>query len=680
MQVPGLFRTFNPFRISLVVILLTLAACGGSGSNGASSTIISGMVAAGAPVIGGVGYALDAATGTQVPFTTNATGSFSVNLNGYAGPFLLNVRGRTSGGSLFNYYSLATTNSFGKTVNVTPLSDIVVGYASGKTTSNLETTCTTTIASCPALLNGTVAKLALSNANIMNAIPLPVLSAFNVDPNTFNAISTTFTATHSGVDGLLDAIQVVPPTGAGTTYSVNLAGSTTPTVLVTVPVSTNTTATAPTKVTTPTTPVITKAANLAKQLGEVQVVMANLSALFATAKPTSGQLTPYFDAAYLNDGEDRTTAVNHMIADMPIGVIFNSGGLAPYSGAPLGVATTPSVNVTYDANNCVTSLWSYFGANGVVRGTVLLKNAIPVGNAAGICTGGTWTIAGNQRTYSSVITSQFMRSDFTATPTYSSGFHLETLSSQTTSNTVTPVAVPYATVTISGPGITTLGAPTGTNGTVILVGSYHPNLQDTNYINDPYYGSGSPGNPYYAGAISGSNDLQDCAQLTNGQIGSGTFAAASLSTPCLNMAAVVPGSDYTVKFYDAANTLLETDMERLEVAPTSIPTSWFPTITSVTPVSSTIPSAGGVVTASWTMPAGATTCTFGVNLNDQNYSKLRYLQPTLLASTSTSTTLTIPALPAAAGGSNNGLPGTNRSMAFLVTIVGGVFVINAVPY
>lgn len=684
-----------PFVVPSLIVSLLLSACGGGGGGTVvppvAATTITGVAAAGAPVSKGIGYALDAVTGSQIPFITGSNGTYTVDLNGYSGPFLFHVRGITAGGAPVDLYSLATKSSFGKTVNVTPLSDVVVGYASGKTGSQLEASCTAALASCPALLNSIAANLAISSTSIVNALPATVLAAFAVDPATFNPISTPFTPNHTNVDALLDALQVIPPAAGGTSYAINLNASTS-VPLITVPVSNQTVATAPTVSATPTAAAnlvtaLTEAANLVTALAEVQTFIANLSGLFATALPTSGQLMPYFDATYLNNGRNRATEIANMLNGgpeeaIPVGTTFFSGGLAPYSGGPLGAAATAGPNITYDANGCVTSFWAYFGMAGMVRETVLMKATIPGTNAPGVCTGGTWSIAGNQRNYTSRVTSLFFKQDG-ATLTYNTGFRLETASAETTSNnTATRVAVPYTSVEITGPGITTMAAPNGTNGTVTLIGTYTPNFSISNTINDPFYGATSTSNPYYPGKTRGEASLFNCAQMTIGVAGGWWNIAPTGATPCLNMVAVVAGGDYTITFKDANGAILEKDMQRLDFAPTSVPTSWYPTITNVTPAGATLTAAGGMETIAWTMPTGAFANAIELNVQDTNGSFLMSARPRV-RETATSATVTVPALPAVPTPNPNGLtglPGANMSYAVVITSIGGVFVTTIKPY
>jgi hypothetical protein len=621
--------------ISVMLFSIVIAACGGGGgSSGTTSTsLFSGVVASGAPVTNGAGYALNAATGLTTAFTTNASGNYSVNLTGQAGPFLLHVVGLTSAGSPVNMYSLAAASSFGGTINVTPLSNVVLAYAAGVTTQSLETTCTNNLSACPALLNGILASLSSANTAVVSAIPSSVLSQFGLTASTFNAITTQFATTHAGVDGLLDAITVVPAVATGpSSYQINLVGST-PTTLVTVPTTgtAGTQATAPTTGTTPTAAALAQASSLAVSLGEIQTFMTNFNNLFATALPTSSQLSPYIDANFLSWGFSKTTLIAAVVAGnaFSVGTKISGGGLAPYSAAPLGAATTPGVNVSYDVNNCVTSIWVYFGDAGIVQ----FNDAIPVANTPGVCSGGTWTLAGNMQAYDWELVGLYQKWTGGGTTTYSATFQIATNTKNTTGN---PSAVaPYDSMTITGPGLATMGNPTATTGTVTVIAPPVPTfpavLQDQNSINDPYYGT----------VANGTSLLRGCADILAGAYGYASYTAA---TPCFNDNAV---GDYTVKFYNGT-TLLETDMQRINVAVSaaSVPTSWYPTITSVTPsMASNIPTGSTVtpVTLTWTLPAGAQANSQGTRLYE-NTGSLIFTQEDNISPTATSHTINVSGL------------------------------------
>jgi len=627
-------RKTGKFLVAGSILGALIAGCGGGGSSSGpgvqgSVSSISGTAAAGAPVSKGVGYALDAATGTQIPFVTGTDGSYNVNLNGYNGPFLIHVRGVTLGGSPIDLYSLASSANIGKTVNVTPLSDVVVGYAGGMTTANIENTCTANQAACPPLLNGIIANLALSNSNIRGAIPAVVLQAFGVDPATFDAITTSFAATHSGVDGLLDALQVVPPVTAGTSYAINLNGAT-PTPLATVPVAG--TATAPTTVATTLTaasPQILQAANLATALSEVQANVAAFNQSMTAAAPgfpASSAILAGLDPAFLMNGWNGTTFASSIANGQALtaGGQIISGAEAPYSGAPWGAATAPAASATFDANSCVTSLWTYMGASGLVTG--MMKFTKTITNPTGCV--GTWLIAGNQAQYMAELTPLFNKGTApNGTTTYSAGFQLNTSADDTVR-----AAGAYANVTITGPGLTTKGnfAAKGAGTAVTVPITLVPPAGFTvaqvgqsmqNRINDPYYFS---------------SVLEDCTALT---------PLSTATTPCYDSTAAVAGTDYVVKFNSGAAVVLETTQHRLvsSLAATSVPASWYPTITGVTPSkASLVPvNTASTVTTTWTLPAGASPDWGGIFLMDATGTTIwRFEQP---ATTATSNTINIPA-------------------------------------
>jgi beta-lactam-binding protein with PASTA domain len=623
-----------------------------------SGAVLAGVVASGYPVANGPGYALDAVTGTQLPFTTDAGGNYSVNVFGYTGPFLLHVLGVTSGGSPVNIYSLAAASSAGTTVNVTPLSNVVLAYAAGVTTQNLEAACTANQAGCPALLNGILTSLSAANASVIAAIPANVFTAFGLTAGTFNAITTQFATTHTGVDGLLDALSVVPPVTAGGTYTVSLVGSTN-TVLATVPLSgtAGTQGGAPVAGTTPTASAISQASNLAAVEGEIQTFFTNFSALFATADPTIAQITPYINSSFLLSGINAATFISAAAAGnaVSIGTVITGGGLAPYSGASYALGGKPGPSVTFDANNCVTSIWVL---SPIATAGFELFDAVPSSNAAGVCTGGTWTIAGNQRNYDQSFRGLFQKglsAIKSGTATYSQTFQMGFDTSESTGNVNAP-GTPYASVLVTGPGLATVGNPTALSGSVAIIAPVPPTapavLQNQSSINDPYYG----------GVNGGTSLLVSCASITSGSNPNYTSA-----TPCFN-SNVAAGSDYAIAFYGASNNLLELDEDRINITLSSVtvPSSWYPTINSVTPSSSVSIPAGSIstVTTTWTLLAGATNDNQGLSLYDSGGTLIFYFENDHVAATATTNAITVSGLTAAP---------TSGSVAIL-TLIGGLSV------
>jgi hypothetical protein len=584
-----------------------------------SGVTIGGVVAAGSAVANNPGYALDAVTGTQISFTTNASGNYSVDVFGYTGPFLLRVLGVTLGATPVDFYSLAAAakTAGGTTVNVTPLSDVVLGYAAGVTTANLEAACTGNLPACPALLNGILASLTTANSAVVTAIPASVWSAFGITPATFNAISTQFAATHTGVDGLLDALSIVPPAAAGASYTVSFVGATL-TPLATIPTSgiAGTEHGTPVASPAPSTAAVTQAANLAAVEPEIQAFFASVTALFATSEPTAAQVAKLLTPNFLNDGANAATFSGDL-ATNPVGFTVTGGGVAPYSGAQYtgSIGTLAGPAITYDANNCVTSIWVYLSNS---NNTYQLADTIPATNAAGTCSGGTWLFAGNGRTYSSELVAAFnqVQTQLSATgATYTTGLKLSTLSNQTPDN---PAATaPYTYAVVGGPGITTVGAQqAGQADTayVLLVAASVPAAPAiVNTSNAIWNNTTFQLDPYYAG----SSVLQSCAAI----LASGSSAYSS-GTPCYD-ANLVAGSDYGIGFYDAGFNLLALEEQRLNISPatTVVPRSYYPTITGVSPANVTSIPAGSAttsVTVTSTAPAGSYTGTVTLDYSVTN--------------------------------------------------------------
>ena len=116
------------FHLALVasVAALTLAACGGGDGAPSTTALLSGTAATGAPITSAK-VEVACAGGAPVSTTTSSSGTFEVTLQGQTLPCKLKV----SGGSLaagVAYHSVALQAG---TVNVTPLTDLVVARLHG---------------------------------------------------------------------------------------------------------------------------------------------------------------------------------------------------------------------------------------------------------------------------------------------------------------------------------------------------------------------------------------------------------------------------------------------------------------------------------------------------------------------------------------------------------------------
>ncbi len=662
--------TKTPMVMAILPVLLV--ACGGAGSSSSTSTTspkasgitLSGVVASGYPVINGGGYVLDASTGNTIPFTTNSSGNYSVSATGQ-GPFLLHVIGVNSGGSPVNMYSLATTSNANSTTNITPLTDIVLGYSSGVSTQSLESACTGNISACPALLNTIYGKLSAANTTFVAAVPAGLTF-----PSGYNVFTTPFTANHSGVDLVMDQIIVTPAGSGASSYIVSsISAPTTP--VMTVPTTGTVGTQSTTSITTGT--ISTARAAQAANLSTVLTTPTEVPQVFATLQSALNQatypllvstLTPLIDPTFLDNGQSGATYLTQsgLGNELPLGETVTGGAIAPYSSAPF-TGATPAPNATFDAGNCVTSVWVHIANHGVNLGSGMQAGTIKLidtGYNPTTCLGGTWTIAGNQRNYKSIVVAE----SWSGGAVSKSGFHMRIDNTSTAASSRQPN--PYTAAVISGPGLVAYGSGAPISVT-LLPGD--PHIRAQVYIQDPYYAA-STANPYYAAdgstGITGDFLLLSCAWIASHPT---RWGAATPTTPCFN-ANMVAGSDYTVSFYNGA-TLVETHMERLQsTPPASVPANWFATITGVSPAGSTSPTS---VTVNWTKPTGSYSNEVILNMNDASGTTVNntYYGPNINDVTATVTMGTY------WGG---GIPGANTNYAFVQTIYNNMSLISVAAF
>lgn len=197
---------------SLVASLLVLSACGG-GSSGGSSTpatsILSGVAAVGTPIASGNISVICAAGSALAPTTTSSTGTWQITLSGQTLPCAIELSGGTINGvpNATPYHSIATTTG---TVNVTPLTDLMVANLAGTTPGTWFAGLSATPTSLTAITQTQV------DAALVNlSAALPALTPLS----TSNPITTVFTPTPGNVsDDMLTALATAM-TNAGVTYS-----------------------------------------------------------------------------------------------------------------------------------------------------------------------------------------------------------------------------------------------------------------------------------------------------------------------------------------------------------------------------------------------------------------------------------------------------------------------------
>lgn len=179
-----------------------LYGCGGSGGSpttgggGASASAVTGVAAAGAPLVGTVYLKDSSSPSKELTTTIAADGSFSFDVTNLTKPYLLKAVG-TSGGTSYTLYSLVTDAGV---ANITPLSHLTVQQAAaGADMSNIYNTLTS------ASLQSIASQLATALSGIQTLLQ-PLLAEYAVAG--VNPITTPFAADHTGLDGLLDHIKL----------------------------------------------------------------------------------------------------------------------------------------------------------------------------------------------------------------------------------------------------------------------------------------------------------------------------------------------------------------------------------------------------------------------------------------------------------------------------------------
>lgn len=203
------------FLAATIIIGALITACGGgggstaSGGGGSGTITLTGVVAVGSPIVGGT-VTLKCATGNSLTATTNYAGAYSITLSGQALPCAAELSGGSINGvpNTISYHSIATASG---TLNVTPLTDLMVANLTGAAPSTWFANPTTLSA-----VTSTQVNTALTNT--VTALGITTTLGAN------NPITTSFSAVNGGVmDDLLIALKKSLASGGTTnTYSLLL--------------------------------------------------------------------------------------------------------------------------------------------------------------------------------------------------------------------------------------------------------------------------------------------------------------------------------------------------------------------------------------------------------------------------------------------------------------------------
>jgi hypothetical protein len=380
------------------------------------ATTLTGTAAVGAPIVGSV-FAIDSKGAVSPVATTNAQGAFTIDVAGMTAPFILNVTG-SAGGKQVVLNSIATAP--GQTVNITPLTDLIVATASGQPAGTaLADLCAPVAGKAPAACTAV-----LSNATSAQKLDTAVAAVTEmikpINPNATNPLTGAFVANGTGMDAVLDQIQVTPADAQGAMATVTLIATNNTLGSVTLPANAGGTATIPTAA-APGAEDLAKANAAATVLPEIRACMASLSALYPKTNfvaPSRAAVLPFFDSSFnmgTGFGRDQiVTALTSTDDAARPGLTIEAVGLAPVDMQPL--SATELATLTSTSNTSTTKVSDFVKARqGAGATAIAFTDGKPssawvqlrTGNDAGlltwklvktsdtsVCPGG-WKLAGN---------------------------------------------------------------------------------------------------------------------------------------------------------------------------------------------------------------------------------------------------------------------------------------------
>ena len=287
----------------------------------AAAITVSGTAAAGAPIIGTVTLKDSATPFNTKTVTIAADGKYSVDVTGLTAPFILRADG-TAGGRSCSLYSAAASADVNGTINITPLTDLIVANIAMGIVSNYFAT-----GDFSAL---TTAELN-TQENALQARLQPILAAAGLG-DSIDLLRVSFAADHTDLDAALDALRVTVDTMTAIATITNIIdnqqitdafNSQETSVIVT---SSNTT-TAMTEIT------------------KIAVVFDDFSARFATSMPAYNDATLLVltHSNFMNNGQDRGAWLSELTSQNYVGFKLINITLVPGSLTPASAPTTAKV-------------------------------------------------------------------------------------------------------------------------------------------------------------------------------------------------------------------------------------------------------------------------------------------------------------------------------------------------
>lgn len=318
---------FSIAASSVLLSVLLLVGCGGGGGDGGggaavpTASTLSGTASAGAPIIGTVTIRDSDPATTDKTVTIAADGKYTIDVTGLTAPFMLRADG-TVGGRSYSLYSAAVSADINGTINVTPLTDLIVANVAGQIASNYFAAGNFSTLTAADLIAQEIA---------LQARLQPILTAAGVGAS-IDLLRSSFAADHTGLDAALDVLRI-DIAGATATITNIISNQ-----QITDNIASKTDTVVP-----------LGATNVAAALIELQQIAAvfdAFNALFATALPAiaNASLLALFDTTFLYDGDNVATFLSELIFNPTlIGVKFSNIALVPGSMIPAAAPITAKV-------------------------------------------------------------------------------------------------------------------------------------------------------------------------------------------------------------------------------------------------------------------------------------------------------------------------------------------------
>jgi len=379
-----------------IVLLFTLAGCGGGASSpsAAPTVAITGTAAAGAALNGLVVIKDSSSPGKTANTSTDSNGNYSFTtdqLSGTTPPYMLQITYEVAG---VKYYltSAATGSDLANgtaTINITPLTDLVVANLANDIASNVFNNGNFSSILTPTALQAGAAALA--------AQLQPLLAAQGVS-GAVDLLHDSFTANSgTGLDGVLDALKVTVDPATKTAIITNRLN--------------NSSITNDLGTTTNTAQISVTGDVPLTDLQAITNGFNNFSALMATAPAADAPaLLAFFDQAnFLQNGKNLAAFLQEITTNPTVTGGYLSFSNISLDAVPSWVTTVPSGATAYK-----------------VHFTVLLNKA-PNSREAFIiykASSGDWLLLGDQKIAKALINAMETASYFTnttGTPVYCTG-------------------------------------------------------------------------------------------------------------------------------------------------------------------------------------------------------------------------------------------------------------------